>query len=269
MYTRASLAMGYEFGVTPVQLAAAYAAIANDGMLLAPTLVREVRDPAGEVLYRHQPEPVRRVVTRPRSPRSCASSCGKRSGEGGTGEQAQLVNYSVLGKTGTAVRFEDGHYVRGEYTASFAAIFPADDPQLVVIVKIDNPQGQLLRRTHCRAGHPDDAAAGAGLAPGGDRPRPPRRAATAAPATRGAGRTPAAGRPPVVGLAAVPSPADRSPRARPVPDVAGRSDPRGRARAAPARVPGEPARARAGRADGARGGRERAAGDARWWCWAE
>ena len=63
MYTRASLAMGYEFGVTPVQLAAAYAAIANDGVLLAPTLVREVRDPAGELLYRHQPEPVRRVVT--------------------------------------------------------------------------------------------------------------------------------------------------------------------------------------------------------------
>ena len=63
MYTRASVAMGYEFGVTPVQLAAAYAAIANDGVLLAPTLVREVRDPAGELLYRHQPEPVRRVVT--------------------------------------------------------------------------------------------------------------------------------------------------------------------------------------------------------------
>src|SRR5439155_1582223 len=63
MYTRASVAMGYEFGVTPVQLAAAYAAIANDGVLLAPTLVREVRDPAGNLLYRHRPEPVRRVVT--------------------------------------------------------------------------------------------------------------------------------------------------------------------------------------------------------------
>ena len=47
MYTRASLAMGYEFGVTPVQLAAAYGAIANDGVLLTPTLVREIRDPAG------------------------------------------------------------------------------------------------------------------------------------------------------------------------------------------------------------------------------
>ncbi len=140
MYTRASLAMGYEFGVTPVQLAAAYAAIANDGVLLAPTLVREVRDPAGNLIYRHRPEPVRRVV-----PVAIADQLREflreAAGAGGTGELAQLANYSVLGKTGTSVRFVNGRYVRGQYTASFAAIFPADHPQLVVIVKIDNPRG--------------------------------------------------------------------------------------------------------------------------------
>ena len=139
-YTRASMAMGYEFEVTPVQLAAAYAAIANDGILLAPTLVREVRDPSGTVLYRHRPEPVRRVVTSEISVR-LREFLREAAGEGGTGEQAQLTNYAVLGKTGTAVRFVDGHYVHGQYTASFAAIFPADHPQLVVIVKIDNPRG--------------------------------------------------------------------------------------------------------------------------------
>ena len=63
-------------------------------------------------------------------------------GEGGTGGGAQLTNYSLLGKTGTAVRFEGGRYVTGEYTASFAALFPADNPQLVVVVKIDNPTGK-------------------------------------------------------------------------------------------------------------------------------
>jgi membrane peptidoglycan carboxypeptidase len=63
-------------------------------------------------------------------------------GEGGTGEQAQLVNYTLLGKTGTAKRFENGRYVEGAYTASFAALFPASDPQLAVVVKIDDPQGQ-------------------------------------------------------------------------------------------------------------------------------
>ena len=139
-YTRASLAMGYELGVTPVQLAAAYAAIANDGILLAPTLVREVRDPGGNVIYRHRPEPVRRVVTSAVAAQ-LREFLREAVGRGGTGELAQLANYSVLGKTGTAKRFTDGHYVSGQYTASFAAIFPADHPQLVVIVKIDNPRG--------------------------------------------------------------------------------------------------------------------------------
>jgi cell division protein FtsI (penicillin-binding protein 3) len=141
MYTRASMAMGYEFGVTPVQLAAAYAAIGNDGLLLTPTLVREIRSPAGGLLYQHQPEPVRRVVS-PEIARQLREFLKGAVGEGGTGEEAQLVNYSLLGKTGTAVRFEGGRYIRGEYTASFAALFPADHPQLVVIVKIDNPRGR-------------------------------------------------------------------------------------------------------------------------------
>jgi len=140
MYTRASVAMGYEFGVTPVQLAAAYGAIANDGVLLAPTLVREIRGPTGASLYRHEPEPVRQA-TSPEIAGKLRSFLAGVVGEGGTGERAQLANYALLGKTGTAVRFERGHYVHGEYTASFAALFPADHPQLIVIVKIDNPKG--------------------------------------------------------------------------------------------------------------------------------
>jgi cell division protein FtsI (penicillin-binding protein 3) len=93
------------------------------------------------VMYRHETEPVRRVV-----PRSIAAQLREfmreAVGEGGTGGNAQLANYSLLGKTGTAVRFEGGKYVDGEYTASFAALFPADHPQLVVVVKIDNPTGR-------------------------------------------------------------------------------------------------------------------------------
>jgi cell division protein FtsI (penicillin-binding protein 3) len=141
MYTRASVAMGYEFGVTPVQLAAAYGAIANDGLLLTPTLVREIRSPRGAVIYRHQPERVRQVVS-PDIAQRLREYLRSAASEGGTGEEAQLANYTLLGKTGTAVRFEGGRYVPGEYTASFAALFPADDPQLVVIVKIDNPKGE-------------------------------------------------------------------------------------------------------------------------------
>ena len=139
-YSKASIAMGYEFQVTPVQLAAAYAAIANDGILLTPTLVREVRAVSGQVAYAHQPEPVRRAV----SPEVATTLRGYLRSvleEGGTAEGARLANYSLAGKTGTAQKNEGKGYVAGRYTASFAAIFPADDPQLVVVVKIDDPKG--------------------------------------------------------------------------------------------------------------------------------
>jgi cell division protein FtsI (penicillin-binding protein 3) len=140
MYTRASLAMGYEFGVTSVQLAAAYGAIANNGVLLQPTLLREVRRPDGVLVYRREPEPVRRAVS-PEIAARLREFLGRAVDTGGTGERGQLASFPLLGKTGTARRFAGGRYV-DEYTASFAALFPADDPQLVVIVKIENPKGQ-------------------------------------------------------------------------------------------------------------------------------
>ncbi len=135
--SRVSVAMGYYFEVTALQLAAAYGAIANDGILLTPTLVREVRAPDGTVLYRHQPEPVRRVVS-PAVAAQLREFLRAASGVGGTGAAAQVGNYGVLGKTGTARRVKRGQFVN-EYVASMAAMFPADDPQLVVVVKIDAP----------------------------------------------------------------------------------------------------------------------------------
>ena len=137
----ASLAIGYELAVTPLQLAAAYGAIANDGVLLQPALIREVRTPppGTGVRYRHRPEPVRRVVT----PAVAAKLRDLLRGvveAGGTAERAALANFQLAAKTGTARRVVGGRYAPGQYTASFAALFPADDPQLVVVMKIDNPQ---------------------------------------------------------------------------------------------------------------------------------
>jgi cell division protein FtsI (penicillin-binding protein 3) len=222
MYTRASMAMGYEFGVTPVQLAAAYGAIANDGVLLSPTLVREIRNPAGEVLYRHQPEPVRRVV-RPEIAARLRDFLRGAVGEGGTGGGAQLANYTVLGKTGTAIRFEDGRYVRGRYTASFAALFPADDPQLVVIVKLDDPRGQYyggLTAAPVTRTMLEQALASRRVAINRSRlaPRDTSGTIAAAPATPG---TEAAA--PVVAVGWPYEPPDSTPGARAVPNVTGRS----------------------------------------------
>lgn len=142
----ASLAMGYEVAVTPLQLAAAYAAIANDGVLLQPTLIREVRRADGAVLYRQQPTPVRRVV----SPEVAARLRAMLRGvvyEGGTGSTAALSSYELAGKTGTARRATGHGYAPGEYTATFASLFPAEDPQLVMVVKLDDPRGAYARLT--------------------------------------------------------------------------------------------------------------------------
>jgi len=135
----ASLAIGYELAVTPIQLAAAYGAIGNDGVLLEPTLIREIRTPNGFVRYRHYPQPVRRVVT----PDVAAKLRDLLRGvvaAGGTAERAALANFQLAAKTGTARRVVAGRYAAGQYTASFAALFPADQPQLVVVMKIDSPQ---------------------------------------------------------------------------------------------------------------------------------
>jgi cell division protein FtsI (penicillin-binding protein 3) len=133
----ASLAMGYELSVTPLQVALAYAALAHDGVLLQPTLIKEVRRPSGDLLYRHRPEPVRRVV----SPEVAAAlrDLLRDVVERGTGAEAALTNFPVAAKTGTTRRVVNGRYAPGQYTASFAALFPADRPQLVLVVKIDNP----------------------------------------------------------------------------------------------------------------------------------
>lgn len=144
--TGSSLPIGYEVSITPIQLAQAYAAIANDGVLLRPTLVREVRAADGTTIYRSRPEPVRRVV----SPEVAAQLREMLRGvvdTGGTGSTAGLATFAVAGKTGTARRAGPGGYVSGQYTASFVSLFPADDPQLVMVVKLQDPRGAYARVT--------------------------------------------------------------------------------------------------------------------------
>jgi cell division protein FtsI (penicillin-binding protein 3) len=144
--TPASLAMGYEVAVTVLQLAQAYAAVASGGVLVQPTLVREIRRPEGKTVYRHVPEPVRRVV----QPDVAAQLRAMLHGvvyRGGTGATAALSSYEIAGKTGTARRAGPGGYVPGSYVANFASLFPADDPQIVMVVKLDDPQGAYARLT--------------------------------------------------------------------------------------------------------------------------
>jgi len=140
--TAQSLAIGYELAITPLQLAVAYGAIANDGVLLQPTLVREIRESDGAVRSRSRPRPVRRVVSREvaRQLRNWLAEAVT----AGTATRGALTQFPVAGKTGTARRVVDGHYQPGEYTASFVSLFPADEPQLILVVKLDEPREQYL-----------------------------------------------------------------------------------------------------------------------------
>ncbi len=137
--TSAALAMGYEMGTTPLQLATAYAAIANGGELLEPALVREIRAPDGTILYTHQTRVVRRVM--PESVAATLRGLLLAVVDSGTGRSATLSTYDVGGKSGTARLSTGRGYEAGAYTASFVAVFPAEAPQLVVLVKLDRPEG--------------------------------------------------------------------------------------------------------------------------------
>ena len=138
--TPASILLGYELAVTPLQLVGAYSAIANGGYLLEPQLVKEVRSAQGEVLYRAEPRAVRRVMSREvaRTIRQMLLAVV----EEGTATKADLETFAVAGKSGTARRTSiDAGYTAGNYTASFVGLFPAEEPQYVVLVKLDSPTG--------------------------------------------------------------------------------------------------------------------------------
>lgn len=144
LYTQPSWAMGYELTVSGLQMAMAYAAIANGGLLLQPTLLREVRHhPTGAVRWRHTADTVRRVVDTATAAH-LMEYLRMATDSGGTGEGAQLEGWRVLGKTGTAkLRDAAGNYVR-EYRASFAGLFPGDDPRFVLYVAIERPGGAQI-----------------------------------------------------------------------------------------------------------------------------
>ncbi len=139
----ASLAMGYEISVTPLQLVAAYVAFANGGELLEPALVKEVRAPDGRVLFRHRRRVVRRVVS-PAVARRVREMLVGVVEEGGTARRADLGSFSLAGKTGTARRTVKGRYAAGQHIPTFVGLFPADNPQLVLLVKLDNPKGAYM-----------------------------------------------------------------------------------------------------------------------------
>jgi cell division protein FtsI (penicillin-binding protein 3) len=138
--SRASLAIGYEVAVTPLQLVLAYGALANGGLLMRPILVRESRNIEGTTRWTSSPEVIRRVVPEDIAQRLRAVLA--RAVTQGTGRSAGVRGLNVAGKTGTAWRFDGAEgYSGGSYTSSFVGLVPSDDPGLAILVKLDEPSG--------------------------------------------------------------------------------------------------------------------------------
>jgi len=147
-YPRAEVALatqsfGQGINATAVQVAAAFGALGNRGVLMRPYLVSRVVDPDGVVLLENRPTPVRRVVSE-RVARLVLAMLEGVVEKDGTGSRAHMDEYRVAGKTGTAQKPDP--LARG-YTerriASFAGLVPADDPRLVVLVVIDEPKTDI------------------------------------------------------------------------------------------------------------------------------
>jgi cell division protein FtsI (penicillin-binding protein 3) len=136
--SRASLAIGQEISVTPLQLAQAYAAIANGGLLVQPTLVLETRDRDGQRLTPNHPRVPTRVL--PREVATALAAMLETVVEQGTGRAAAVPGFRVAGKTGTAQKPFAGSYQAGHHAAWFVGFFPLPDPRLVLVVCVDEPQ---------------------------------------------------------------------------------------------------------------------------------
>jgi cell division protein FtsI (penicillin-binding protein 3) len=135
-----SIAIGQEVGVTPLQMAAAFGALANDGVRIAPHLIREIRNAAGATVYRPTAEQ-RRVISK----ETAGTLRGMLEGVtlNGTAKKAQLDGYTAAGKTGTAQKIDTKTktYSKTKFVASFVGFAPVNNPAVVIIVVIDEPGG--------------------------------------------------------------------------------------------------------------------------------
>ncbi|MFO8083055.1 MAG: penicillin-binding protein 2 [Desulfobacterales bacterium] len=136
----AAIAFGQGISVSAIQLITAISAIANDGILMKPYVVQAITGKDGALIKKFGPTPVRRAVSS-ETAATLKKMLAKVTEDGGTGVQAALDGYTVCGKTGTAQKIgESGTYEKGKYVSSFAGFVPAENPEAVILVIIDEPK---------------------------------------------------------------------------------------------------------------------------------
>ncbi len=132
---------GQGMAVTGMQLTAAFAALVNGGVRVQPHLVTEVRDTDGTVIEDKRP-PLGAPMISAETSATMRSMLGLVVEDGGTGVRARLAEYTSGGKTGTAQKVKDGRYAPGLYVSSYIGFAPRDEPRVVVLAVLDEPQGK-------------------------------------------------------------------------------------------------------------------------------
>ncbi|MGE5674394.1 MAG: penicillin-binding transpeptidase domain-containing protein [Mycobacterium leprae] len=135
----ANMYIGQHLMVTPLQMITAECAIANGGYLVQPHLVRQIQDPTGKVVWTAPTTPKRQVISTltTQEERPLLQSVIYQ----GTATSAQVPGYTIAGKTGTAQKFDDQGNMKDRMLADFIGMVPAQNPQIVVLVMVDEPKG--------------------------------------------------------------------------------------------------------------------------------
>jgi cell division protein FtsI/penicillin-binding protein 2 len=143
-YSKASIAIGQEIGVTPLQMLTALCAFANGGNLLHPHIVNEIRYADGTLYKKYSTLAIRNVVS-PVVIREVRDFMVKVTEKGGTGERASILKYRIAGKTGTSQVFDNANrrYYADKHILSFAGFYPAENPEIAMIVIVRKPRNMV------------------------------------------------------------------------------------------------------------------------------
>lgn len=136
-----NISFGHGIAVTPLQMANAYAVIANGGVLNTPYIVQSIRDNETGLVKNMDPKPIRRVLTSEQASQM-KMMLSAVTADGGTGKNARVEGFIVAGKTGTAQKVNPAGrgYIKGGYISSFAGFIPANNPKFVIYVAVDHPR---------------------------------------------------------------------------------------------------------------------------------
>ena len=139
--TKSYMAFGYEVSATALQVLCAYAAIANNGVLMQPRIIQAVMQDKSNEMINIPPQKVRQVIRESTAEQLKEMLVGVV--ENGTATQAAIPGVRIAGKTGTAQQLTNGEYDRKNYTASFVGYYPADKPRVAMIVMLDRPTASI------------------------------------------------------------------------------------------------------------------------------